>query len=86
MSFSEKILSNSNKPIHFIYADVGMGIKFHWFIMCTAQKYKLLSEHFGKEKINLSDYGVILASGWGMEPSEETKSMLKAKYNFDPAT
>ncbi len=83
MGFSEKIIASSSEPIHFLHGQIGFGIQRYWFIMCSTNKYKILASKFGKEPVNLEEYGVIVASGYGHRPTDAVKKKLKEDYNFD---
>lgn len=36
-----------------------------------------------KEYLDMSDYGEVLASCFGTEPTEHVRKLLKEKYNYD---
>jgi len=76
MSFAANIIKTSTTPIHYIWGEDANGEPHHWFIMCSSQKYQMLKIQFGNGT-RLEDYGIIIASGPGKNPSSETKAMLK---------
>jgi hypothetical protein len=84
MSFVKKMIASSPEPIHFLCGRVAGGLQCYWFIMCPKMKFDMLATKFQKEElVNLEEYGVIVASGWGSVPTEDVKQQLKADYNFD---
>jgi hypothetical protein len=83
MSFAQKAIATSTTPIHFVHGKIQGSLQYHWFIMCSTENYKILVSKFGTEPVVLEDYGVIVASGFGIRPTDETKKLLKEKYNFD---
>lgn len=52
--------------------------------MCSQEKIKALTK-VKDGTFDVKDFGKIIASGFGHEPSEATKKMLKDEYNFDLA-
>ena len=44
-------------------------------------KEKTQGENAGSQPIDLSDYGVVLKSGWGQEPPQEVKNWLERVQN-----
>lgn len=51
--------------------------------MCPQHTYSLLEERFGEGRINLTDYGRIVASGFGRVPDDATLDMLKERYKVE---
>jgi hypothetical protein len=81
-SFAHQVIRSGATPIHFIVCRDGKNRLCHYFLMCTPQKLKMLKE--AKEGVQaLKDYGVIVASGFGREPSASVIAMMKEKYNLD---
>ena len=69
----------SVRPCH-KSADIPLSIK------ATQLSNKVDSIMDADTKINLEDYGRVLESGWGKDPSEELKQVMRDKYDFDPDT
>ena len=83
MQFSKKAAQKSVTPIHYLAGDDGKGNDCFWFIMCSSENYEELERKFKTKGVNLTDYGIIVASGWGKVPSEETKNKLINEYNVN---
>ena len=58
------------------------GRDTYYYIICSSQKLDALRK-VKTGMLNLSEYGKIIASGWGTEASPEVKAELLAKYGFN---
>lgn len=85
-SFVEKAVKGSATPINLIRCKDKEDRDCYFFVMCSHQKVDSCMEDGETGRINLEDYGKVLESGWGKEPSEEIKQIMRDKYNFDPDT
>lgn len=81
-SFVNLVVKSSNSPIHFIVCKDEQGHIAHYFIKTSRDKIKLLQEN-RKSHINITDYGVVIASGFGAQPSMATKRVLKKDHGYD---
>ncbi len=82
VSFADKLIKSGAIPIHLVRCKDTSGRDCHFFLMCAPEKIKALKAV--KDGVfDLKDYGKIIASGFGHEPSEATRKMLKDEYNFD---
>ena len=82
-SFVNKVIKAGGVPIHLVRCKDAEGRDCFFFILCSLQKAKALSEAFKHGSVDLTDYGEIVVSGFGREPTAEAKRLLKEKYNFD---
>jgi len=71
--------------IHLISGKTGKGEDFYAYISVTPSRYEdfLLISH-AKEQMDLSEFGEILESGFGTDPSPEVQQYMKENYNVDP--
>lgn len=60
-----------------------MGLPCYFFLMCSGDKFDQLDEARINGKVELSDYGKVIASGFGENPSDEVIAELKQKYDFE---
>lgn len=82
MSFVDKIIKSGHTPIHFIRCKDAAGRDCYYFLLASYERIKHLTRN-KQPVLNVGDYGKIIASGFGKEPSAEIKAMLLEKYNFD---
>lgn len=85
-SFTEKAIKNSGTPINLIRCKDKDGLDCYFFIMCDHAKVDKIMDDGKAGRVNLEEYGKILESGWGKDPSEEIKQIMRDKYDFDPDT
>ena len=84
-SFLDKLISGKGHLIHKIKAMDSTGKWAYYFLLVephTERKF-LEAMESEAEEINLEDYGKIIASCYGEEPTQEIKDLLKDKYGFD---
>lgn len=81
MSFVDNYLKSSLQPIHYITSKAADGDSCYYFLMCSAERIRSLQKiKFGM--INFEEHGIIIASGYGTQPSEEVKVELLNKYGY----
>jgi hypothetical protein len=85
VSFVDKFIKSGNIPIHLVRCKDGKNRDCYYFLMAAFDHIKML-ENVQKGMFNLNDYGKIIASGYGTEPSAEIKAMLLEKYSFNADT
>lgn len=81
-SFVIKMIRNGSIPIHFVQCRDKRNRDCYFFIACSSSKIATL-QYTREDKLNIYDYGNVLASGFGKYPSAEVKVLLKEKYHFD---
>lgn len=81
MSFVAKLMKSGTVPIYLVtFADVN-GNDVHFYVKSTQIKMDAFLKESNQK--DLSDYGEILVSGFGKQPTAETKRLMKEKYDFD---
>ncbi len=83
-SFVSKLVSKGAVPIYFITCNDANGKPAYAYIISTPEKMKLY-EAARHAALDLTQYGNIIASGFGHTPASETLQMLKEKYGLEPA-
>lgn len=81
-SFVDQVIKSSDSPIHFILCRDGQGHIAHYFLKTTPEKLKRLQVS-QSAVIDPAAYGVVLASGFGREPTAATKRKLRQEYGYD---
>ncbi|TAE34673.1 MAG: hypothetical protein EAY65_01650 [Alphaproteobacteria bacterium] len=83
-SFVDKIIAKKGHLIHKLKAKDSTGRWAYYFVLVEqAREQAFLAALESNQSIDLLDYGKVVASNYGEEPSDEVKAMLKEKYNFD---
>jgi|CXWL01.1.fsa_nt_gi hypothetical protein len=85
MSFANKVMGSGSTPIHFVTCKDLNGYDCYYFLLAPNEKIKMLKQ-VTSGQFDLNDYGKILASGYGLTPSEEVKKKLLDDYGFDANT
>ena len=81
MEFVVNYIRNSSLPIHFIKCKDEKGEDCYYFLMSSEQKVNTIKNN-PPDIVNLSDYGIIVHSGYGVNPSDEEIELLRKKYNY----
>lgn len=82
MSFVAKLVQSGSVPIHFVTFKDKNDRDVHFYIKTTPQKMEAF-RRVQSGMFNLADYGEILVGGFGLEPTEASKSFMKEKYGLD---
>lgn len=82
MSFVANLVKAGSVPIYFVTAVDINGKDSHFFVKSTQAKIDAFLQ-VSSGPLKLTDYGEILASGFGKIPTGETKRIMKEKYDFD---
>lgn len=83
MSFTAKIQSSRNQCLYKVQG-FEMSIPCWFYLMVDKAKlilFKHLAESEPQYQVELSKYGEILYSGWGVEPPLEIITRIKSDYN-----
>lgn len=84
MSFADREIGRRGHHIHKLKAKDSTGRWAYYFVLVEPTKDRaFLAAIRGEGMINLDDYGRVIASNYGDEPSLEVKRMLKERYGFD---
>ncbi len=82
-SFVDKIISGKGHLVHKIRAKDKTGKKAYYFVLVEPTKEAGFMRAIASKNLNLEEYGKIIASCYGNSPSQDVKTMLKQKYDFD---
>jgi hypothetical protein len=83
-SFVDKIIAKKGHLIHKLKAKDSTGRWAYYFVLIEpSRESAFMAALDSTESIDLEDYGKVIASNYGEEPSAEVKKMLKDKYGFD---
>lgn len=82
--FKDQIIAKKGHLIHKLKAKDTTGRWAYYFVLVSESKESaFLKSIEGDGTIDLEDYGAVVASCYGEEPSQEVKDYLKEKYRFD---
>lgn len=83
-TFVDQIIAKKGHLIHKLKAKDTTGRWAYYFVLVEAPREQaFLKSIEGDGIIDLEDYGKVIASCYGEEPSQEIKDFLKDKYGFD---
>lgn len=83
-SFLDQEIARKGHLIHKLKAKDTTGRWAYYFVLVERPKEPFFLKAIeGKGIIDLQDYGKVIASCYGEEPTKEIKEFLKEKYNFD---
>jgi hypothetical protein len=60
-----------------------LGNKCYFYLRTDSLKQAILERQIGKNNVNIRDYGVIIATGFGENPSAKVVNRMKAEYGFE---
>lgn len=77
-------IANNGHNIHKLKAKDSTGRWAYYFVLIKSEKEEeFMAALDSTESIDLEDYGQVIASNYGEQPSEDIRDFLKKKYNFD---
>ncbi len=83
-SFVDKLIAKKGHLIHKLKAKDSTGRWAYYFVLVEPQRESAFMKAIdGDGMIDLEDFGKVIASCYGEEPNEETKTFLKEKYGFE---
>lgn len=83
-SFVDRLIASRGHLIHKLKAKDTTGRWAYYFVLVMPlREAAFLAAIKGEGIIDLEDYGKVVASCYGEEPSEEVRNLLKARYGFD---
>lgn len=83
MGFVDKVVSSQGEYFYKVNATDSTGRRAFYYILVDKLKLKQFLSLKSDGRYDLADYGRIIASGYGEEPTEDARKMLKVKYGFD---
>ncbi len=83
-SFVDKVIASKGHQIQKIKAQDETGRWAYYFLLLDPLRESNLRHALSTKtgNINLQDYGRVIASCYGDEPSDEVKQLLQTKYGF----
>ena len=83
-SFADREIARRRHLIHKLKAKDSTGRWAYYFVLVETHREKaFMAAIAGDGMIDLEDYGRVIASNYGEEPSEATRAHLKDTYGFD---
>ncbi len=83
-SFAEREISRKGHLVHKLKAKDSTGRWAYYFVLVEPLKERrFLKAIRGEGIVNLEDFGRVIASNYGKEPSDNVRQMLKDRYDFD---
>ena len=83
-SFVDQIIAKKGHLIHKLKAKDSTGRWAYYFVLVEApREAQFLKAIKGDGMIDLEEFGKIIASCYGEEPSEDVRVFLKDKYGFE---
>lgn len=83
MGFADKVLSSQGEYFYKVKATDSTGRRAYYYILVDKLKLPQFLNLNAEGRYDLADYGKIIASGYGEEPTEDVKAMLKKRFGFD---
>lgn len=80
MSFLEKVQTSRSDMLYLVRGKAD-GIPCWHYILVDKQKLPMFKIRVKTNQIELADYGQILESGWGENPSEEIQAKIKQQFS-----
>jgi hypothetical protein len=83
-SFVDKLIAKKGHLIHKLKAKDSTGRWAYYFVLVEPPKEQSFLEALESNlSIDLEDFGKVIASNYGEEPTEDVRRMLKDKYGFE---
>lgn len=83
-SFVDQIIAKKGHLIHKLKAKDSTGRWAYYFVLVEAPREATFLESIkGDGTVDLEEYGKVIASCYGEEPTEEVKTFLKDRYGFE---
>ncbi len=82
MSFTGKLLQSSKDPIYLVSGNDHIGLPAWYYLMVTRTKLQLYKKAMATGNLHLTDYGIILKSGYGNGPPADIAEHMKKEHNF----
>ena len=80
----DQLIANDGQNVHKIRAKDSTGRWAYYFLHVPHHRERLFREALkGRETVNLEDYGEVLASNYGKEPTDAVRAALKERFGWD---
>lgn len=83
MGFVDKVVSSQGEYFYKVNATDSTGRRAFYYILVDKPKLQKFLGLKPDGRYDLADYGRIIACGYGEEPTEAEKTMLKERFGFD---
>ncbi len=83
MGFVDKVISSQGEYFYKVNATDSTGRRAYYYILIDKPKLKPFLALRPDGRYDLADFGQIIASGYGEEPTGDAKKILKSRYGFD---
>jgi hypothetical protein len=84
ISFIDRLIATSGHLVHKIRATDSTGRPAYYFVYVRKNREDaFLTVIESGKNMDLDDFGQVLISSYGEEPSDAVKAYLKQRYNFD---
>ena len=84
MSFAQH-LQKQQQNIWLLHMTDIVGRKRYYYVQLSGIKKPIVERLVAKSGVNPADYGEILATGFGEQPSAEIAAYMKTEYGFEEA-
>ncbi len=83
-SFADQEIARQGRHVHKLKAKDTTGRWAYYFVLVKPHRERhFLQSIEGDGIIDLADYGTVIASCYGEEPTQEIKDYLREKYGFE---
>ncbi|GJM16883.1 MAG: hypothetical protein DHS20C13_22100 [Thermodesulfobacteriota bacterium] len=78
MSIAKNIINQNTAVLELIKETEPDGTLAYFYVLFTADVFEIVKEKLGKEKVDFSEYGIIIHHGTG-EPDEDSERLALEK-------
>lgn len=83
-SHADQLIARSGHLVHKLKAKDTTGRWAYYFVLVDAAREAIFLKAIkGEGKIDLTDFGKVIASCYGEAPTDEVRRFLKEKYGFE---
>jgi len=79
-NIAQKIIDQNSYVVELVTTKNEKGEKIFAYLLMPADTLAIFRQKLKSEIINLNDYGIVIASGFGHSPSEEAKKIVLEKF------
>ncbi len=78
-----KSVTHDNELLYLVQGQDKLGRDAFYYVLVDRLKRDIFLKEVEKQNTDLRKYGQILISGFGLEPTADTKQYLKNKFNLN---
>lgn len=83
-SFADREVARQGHLVHKLKAKDSTGRWAYYFVLVKPRmEARFMAAIEGDGMVDLEDYGRVIGSCYGTEPTEELRAILKERYDFD---